>query len=1371
MMPAAKHGDPQLGVDIHLCVVPPGVPTPLPTPHIAVVFDPFDYIPFIGATTTVMGMKRASAGTAGMVVHIPPGFPFAKPPEKDDELFMGSATVIVDGEPFSHISHPALGCQVVGMPSPGRVKSKPKKMCLLPTDFNLAIPSTVLIGGPPTISMAGLVSKGAFKALGALAKKAGPMVGKLMERFKGWRQAKWGHLPSGFLKCVILRAEPVDILTGAVSVEQEDFALPGRLPLAWLRSYSSASTREGWCGVGWETPVDGRLEVDPASGIVGLYYPGVGPLYFDRLPQAPGEAGAELELMDGALLSDGGSHFAVRTKDDLIYSFSRGGAITRADGVREFPLERITDLAGNSLHIQRHGGLPCAIAMPGGRRLELEVEGGRLREVSLQRPDTGQRHRFVRYDYDAAGDLVAAIDALDQPYTFEYTAHRMVRHTDRNGLSFYYSYEAHGSGWRVDHAWGDGGLYDYRFAYLDVIHERRITDSLGHVSVVKLDENGLPINETDPLGGITIFEYDDCGRSSAVVDPAGRRTEYLYDARGNLLKLTRPDGSAVETEFDAANKAIRITDPNGAVWQQAWDDRGQLVAQRTPLGHINRYEHDSFGQIKAHTNPRGARTVLAYDGDGNLTQLDDALGHCIRLAYDGLANLIARKDPAGKLTRYQYDAKGRLGAVVLPSGASIRCAYDAEDNLTAYTDENGAVTRLEYFGQGEIARRIQPDGHAVDYLYDTEERLVGVRNQRGELYQLKRDALGRVVEEVDYWGQSNRYAYDAGGHLTASLDPLGQRIDYRTDPLGRITAKLLPPAPAQVSGAAAVDPARRPTETFAYDANGNLVATANAQVKVTREFDAEGRLLAETQAHASGEAFTLASAYDAAGNRIRRESTVSTGAQHCVEFAFDLLDQLTEVRLDGGTPMRLTHDALGQLTGEELAPGLTRAFAYNADGLLTGQRTSANGQLLFATGYSYDVAGNLTRREDSQFGLDQYVYDPLGRIVAHTDPQGRLERFLNDPAGDRLLTQVHGAGRVAATPGKADEADNWQRIGQHAGIHYRFNRAGNLTHRQDADGTLTTFSWDANQRLIASTRKSRDEAPETTTYAYDPLGRRLYKETAGKKTWFGWDGDALALDVIEGHAREFVYRPESFEPLALLGATAAGATTPAGPLLYLNDPNGAPTRLIDQSGQVMWSARYAAWGGIAQLYELRVNNPLRLQGQYADSETGLHYNRHRYFDAEIGAFVSKDPIGIEGALNPYLYGWSALSWFDPLGLVPVKAHEIVSYGTKQLGLEMHHGVLDVWATHNVPGYVSRASHNPAIALTKNEHDLTKKAYRDWLEKKTGRRVGGLVDWSKVSRKEIDKLSESMFDKANVPKAARKKYYKAFSDYLLKGCKK
>src|SRR5262245_14616636 len=126
MMPAAKHGDPQLGIDIHMCAVPPS-PTgvPLPTPHISIVFDPFDYIPVIGATVTVCGMKRATAGTNGMVIHIPPGFPILptpKPIEKDDELFMGSSTVVADGDPMSHIALPVLACQIAGMASIPRLR-------------------------------------------------------------------------------------------------------------------------------------------------------------------------------------------------------------------------------------------------------------------------------------------------------------------------------------------------------------------------------------------------------------------------------------------------------------------------------------------------------------------------------------------------------------------------------------------------------------------------------------------------------------------------------------------------------------------------------------------------------------------------------------------------------------------------------------------------------------------------------------------------------------------------------------------------------------------------------------------------------------------------------------------------------------------------------------------------------------------------------------------------------------------------------------------------------------------------------------------------------------------------------------------------
>ncbi|WP_320041746.1 DUF6531 domain-containing protein [uncultured Desulfobacter sp.] len=890
MMPAAKHGDPQLGVDIHLCVVPPSPsPVPLPTPHISVIFDPFDYAPVIGATVTVCGMKRATAGTEGKAVHIPPGFPFApKLPDKDDELFMGSSTVIADGDPFSFLSLPVIGCQVAGMVGPFRPKKKGgPKLMVLPTTFNLAIPTNVFVGGPPTISLMAMAMKGAFAGLGKLAKSKA--VQAVLDKFKKWRQKKFGKLPSGFLKCTILRAEPVNIVTGSVSVEQEDFSLPGRISIEWGRSYSSDNQRVGAVGPGWETPADTRLEVDSESGAVMFNAIFKTPAFFPHLPESRDDD--VLEFWDGAVLSDHGDEYRVRTKEDRIYYFPKTSVQVNEEGMTEYLIGRIADLYGNRLDFERVNGQLIRINESAGRCIDVYNQDGRIQSLSLVDRSSGHHYEFVRYIYDEAGDLVSVMDALGNPYTFGYDMHHMVRHTDRNGLSFYYEYDKQQSGaWKVIHAWGDGGLYDYRFDYIEELNERRITDSLGNVSLVKLDEYGLPISEIDPLGGMTIYEYDEVGRTNAVVDPDGHRTEYKYDDRGNLLTLTRPDGNTVATEFSPANKAVKITDPNGAEWCQKWDEQGGLLRQISPLGAKSDYEYDTSGQLVGFKNPLDARTGLEFDRHGNLRRLNDALGHSTVFSYDHLGNLTSKIDALNQQTLYKYDVKGRLTGITLPSGASIACAYDSEDNLTRYQDENGAVTRLEYCGLGEIKRRIQPDGHTVAYHYDTEEQLIGVTNQRGERYALNRDALGRIVEEVDYWGQARQYTYTGSGFLKESKDPLDRLIQYETDPLGRILKKMLPdPFQADVTQ----------SESFEYDANGNLTACENTAIRIERSFDAEGRLVEEKQ----GEACTVVSAYDLNGNRIKRTSSVDYNGQvhtNAVSYGYDALDQASEVTLYRG---------------------------------------------------------------------------------------------------------------------------------------------------------------------------------------------------------------------------------------------------------------------------------------------------------------------------------------------------------------------------------------------------------------------------------------------------------------------------------------
>lgn len=1277
-MLSSKHGDPQLGIDIHLCLTPPSIP--LPSLHISVVFDPFDYIPFIGATVTVCGMKRTVAGTGGIAVHIPfapflPKFPATM----DNQLFMGSKTVDADGDPFSYIALPVLSCQIIGMPPPPRLKKRgfPTSL-LLPTVVNLAIPTNVSVGGPPTISILGMLGQlaqvGLLKKLGKLSKsKAGKWLGKA---FAAGRKRLFGGLPDGFLKCKILRAEPVNILTGAVSVEQEDFTLSGLIPLQWIRSYTSNNPRQGICGKGWETLADARLEIDHEEGFVFFTHPVVGPALFPHVPQAEGKANAVMELMNGALLIDLGEQYQVETKDGIRYEFSKELATVNANGDQEYPIDSFYDRCGNGWTFERIEGRVTRIKDTNGRVLITKVRNGLLREIALYIPETGFEHTFVRYEYDQDNNLIAVKDALDQPYTFGYEKQGMVRHTNRNGLSFYYAYDDGKDNARVIHAWGDGGLYDYRFEYFDELNERRITDSLGGVSLIKLDNLGLPINEIDPLGGQTIFEYDDAGRTTAVIDPANHRTQYEYDERGNIIKLTRPDGTTVITEFDEDNNPISITDPNGHQWQQQWDERGLLLEQASPLGNKTAYTYTPSGLPTSIINPRQAETTLHFDSDGYLAALIDAQQNATYFEHDPLGNLTQRKDPLGHITTYHYDAKGRLIESRLSSGARIFCEYDPQDNLIRYVDENGAETRLEYFGQGEIKKRIQPDGHVVEYHYDTEEQLIGLTNQRGEIYHLKRDALGRVIEEIDYWGQSRHYAYDEAGYIQQSIDPLNRITQYETDPLGRINKKIQP-HPEQS--------AEKWEEGFKFDENGNLTETKNQHIAISRQFDAEGNLLKESQGD-----FSVEYRYDPNGNCIERQ----TSAGNKVQYTYDLLDQVSSIQINDESPIEITRDKRGQITKEIFNDQLTRHMRYDAEGLITAQGLQHNDEWRFSTRFTYDAAGNLTQRNDSQYGSDQYHYDPMGRILKHIDPRGKITEYLNDPAGDRLQTRIRQSEPYSTEQQTIKETNQWIREGYHrnddnTAIFYQFDSAGNLIYRREDDQfataegkTLRTsrFQWDANQRLIKSETNGI-----ITTYAYDPLGRRLHKETNGQRTCFYWDGDALVgeevrvtkdIQLLSKHdaqliklgikkpqishdyqnVREYVYYPETFEPLALVECKSKQSSDEANTnntrliYYYQNEPNGSPTRLTDYQGTTVWAVNYSAWGSIRQQHVDEVHNPIRLQGQYQDDETGLYYNRHRYYDSAIGAFVSQDPLGLKAGENIYNFASNIMRWTDPLGL-------------------------------------------------------------------------------------------------------------------------
>ncbi len=126
----------------------------------------------------------------------------------------------------------------------------------------------------------------------------------------------------------------------------------------------------------------------------------------------------------------------------------------------------------------------------------------------------------------------------------------------------------------------------------------------------------------------------------------------------------------------------------------------------------------------------------------------------------------------------------------------------------------------------------------------------------------------------------------------------------------------------------------------------------------------------------------------------------------------------------------------------------------------------------------------------------------------------------------------------------------------------------------------------------------------------------------------------------------YLFEPDSFTPVAFVQNDEI--------YHYHTDHLGTPQDITNAQGNIVWSARYRAYGNLALADVEEVENNLRFQGQYFDEETGLHYNRFRYYDPNCGRFINQDPIGLMGGLNCYQYVPNPVQWVDPFGLTAAK---------------------------------------------------------------------------------------------------------------------
>ena len=178
---------------------------------------------------------------------------------------------------------------------------------------------------------------------------------------------------------------------------------------------------------------------------------------------------------------------------------------------------------------------------------------------------------------------------------------------------------------------------------------------------------------------------------------------------------------------------------------------------------------------------------------------------------------------------------------------------------------------------------------------------------------------------------------------------------------------------------------------------------------------------------------------------------------------------------------------------------------------------------------------------------------------------------------------------------------------------------------------------------------------QTWSAAYDALGRRLWSQLGPYRREFYWDGDRLAAEVSpDGQLRIYQYASSTaLVPLAFTDYADAHADPASGKTYHVfSDPVGMPLCIEDEEGRVVWWARRVdPYGFIDVRPDAKIEYNLRWPGHYYDPETGLHYNRHRYYDPKLGRYLQCDPTGYSGSpVNLYSYCKNPLVHVDVLGL-------------------------------------------------------------------------------------------------------------------------
>ncbi len=819
----------------------------------------------------------------------------------------------------------------------------------------------------------------------------------------------------------------------------------------------------------------------------------------------------------------------------------------------------------------------------------------------------------------------------------------------------------------------------------------------GNLNALSYDRStGLLSAVKNTEGDYIEFMYDTqtrliTTRKGGAAWPQALIQSYRYDALGRATEL----GLGETTETDKTFKTYA---------RQGFDGAGRLLWHAGVLGVLtqNRYDLEShLLQTGRYNHSMAVEQFASFDASGQLTGMKDNAGRQW-VHPDAMTPLprVSAKVSAWQLQKAERlpvprtlkDDFGRVVVMLSADHGRSRRVYDASDRLVEMTDANGHVAKYAYTPQGRISRQSVTHTRTgktdiTEWRYNKQGQLIALEHPtQSERYDHNAQGLptARVVILKNAEGSTiqaheavTRYTYDAQGQLMASTLPDGTLLQYVRNGQGQVTQVVR--NPIRIAWLRWFGQEQTVVKDLARDVVGLASYTNGNGIHALFQRSPQGdlaRVVYRRGAFSEKPLTVLQNAQRAAPPILLGQTTQETIAM--------LLGVRSAHATNLPAPQQLP-GALGLPT--DAAAFIDHRYLWDTRGNLLHTQSvepvaTAEGGIAVNAGvrqsyYAYDRQAHLIAASSAVVDMgganhSRFAYDAVGRRVLSQENVTDVNEFQAGTQAQEFLTGTHRpvqSGTQYTPNGQPIQLQNRQ---------FEWDALGRMTHVQ-TQAQSSDYTYDhRGLRIRKSVMQRAVEAEhsqahmqthaQVTHYLYDTDRQPLAELNAqGRITRQYIHVGQLPLAVIdtpEGQALSIEKTSMTQEARLVLQDIGHAfqswfcAEANMGSLAWLHTNHlGAPEAATNADGQLLWQARYAPFGAaVVQEGQVLASRhfalPLRLPGQYFDAETGLHYNRQRYYDPQAGQYLSPDPMGHPNGGNPYAYvGHNPLAYVDPDGLV------------------------------------------------------------------------------------------------------------------------